>query len=544
MMRRAAFLILLAAAAAATPTGAQAPKFYPDDPLVKEPPPMRVDDARYRKINDYYDLFLNTLRSPGQRQPKAPPRIRAQSINTIDEVPDNNWFTNRMGARPMGIEELTQIATETPPPAEGSLTIVGAKTEGITPGFRVRDSRGNDYFLKFDPLENPELTTAADVIGALFFRALGYNVPANHLIVFDPERLVLSRGAMTRDSKGGMRPISSEDVWEALDRVPRTRDGRFRAVASAVIPGRIIGEFRYHGTRADDPNDTVPHEHRRELRGLHVFCAWLNHNDSRSINSLDVLVKDAGGQYIRHYLIDFGAILGSASVRPNSARDGNAYFYQFKPAAAQIATLGLYVPKWARARYQRSKATGMINWDAFEPEKWKPNYPNPAFMNRLPDDNFWAAKKVMAFTDEHIRAIVREGKYSRAEDEERIVRYLIERRNRIGAAYFAQVLPLDNFRVDNGELRFDDLAVRYGIAPARNYNAQWYSFDNRTNTREYLDGETSFRLPARAASAATGTYYSVDIHGPGEGGKDTKAIIVYIRREADGWRVAGVERTW
>ena len=34
------------------------------------------------------------------------------------------------------------------------------------------------------------------------------------------------------------------------------------------------------------------------------------------------------------------------------------------------------------------------------------NDPITAFENRLPDDTFWAAKQVMAFTDEEIRAIV------------------------------------------------------------------------------------------------------------------------------------------
>ena len=43
---------------------------------------------------------------------------------------------------------------------------------------------------------------------------------------------------------------------------------------------------------------------------------------------------------------------------------------------------------------------------AFDPEKWKSDYPNPAFLSRLPDDEFWGAKQVMAFTDDDIRAIV------------------------------------------------------------------------------------------------------------------------------------------
>ena len=40
---------------------------------------------------------------------------------------------------------------------------------------------------------------------------------------------------------------------------------------------------------------------------------------------------------------------------------------------------------------------------------------------------------------------------------------LIERRNKIGDAFFRKVLPLENFRVEGNTLKFDDLAVTYGF---------------------------------------------------------------------------------
>ncbi|MGH9814465.1 MAG: hypothetical protein ACRD5F_01505 [Candidatus Acidiferrales bacterium] len=543
-MRRKSISAVFVLTVLAAPLAAQ--KFYPDDPLRKEPPPLNLNELRFRKVNDLYDLFRHTLGHPGQEQPEPGqgPPVRALSANTLDEAPDSAWITNRIGARPVSIEELTAIPADQPPPADGTWTIVGAKTEGITPGFRIRDSRGAVYFVKFDPLSNPEMTTAADVIGAFFFRALGYNVPTNHLVYFHPDQLEIAAEATVPDETGRERPLSTEDVRAALVRVPRLPDGRIRAVASNLIPGKIIGEFRYSGTRSDDPNDIVPHEHRRELRGLHVFSAWLNHNDSRAINTLDSIVEEDGRRFVRHYLIDFGAIIGSASVQPKTARDGNAYFYQFKPALAQIATLGLYVPAWARADYIRSDSIGLINWEAFDAEEWRPNYPNPAFQNRLPDDNFWAAKKVMAFTAEQIRAIVRTGQYSSKADEELVVRYLCERRFRIGRRYFRQVLPLDEFRIEDGQLKFEDLAAKYDIDPSREYTAQWSRFDNRAQTHEPLDGvPAGFTLPAAIAEAPAGSYFAAAITAPGEKSAG-KNVVVFLRKENTGVQVVGIERNW
>ena len=60
------------------------------------------------------------------------------------------------------------------------------------------------------------------------------------------------------------------------------------------------------GVRDDDPNDTVPHEHRRELRGLRVFAAWLNHTDMKEDNTLDMFVEEGGRHFVKHHLVDFG----------------------------------------------------------------------------------------------------------------------------------------------------------------------------------------------------------------------------------------------
>ena len=72
---------------------------------------------------------------------------------------------------------------------EKAWDVIGAKTEGITPGFRIRDGRGDVYFLKFDPPGNQEMTTAAEVISTKIFYALGYNVPENYLAFFKRPQL-------------------------------------------------------------------------------------------------------------------------------------------------------------------------------------------------------------------------------------------------------------------------------------------------------------------------------------------------------------------
>lgn len=516
-------------------------KFFPDDPLTVAPRARNVEKAAKVKLNDLYDLFLYTLKNPAQKQPKTGPPIRALALNTVDEVPDIVWwYENRHWKKRMTINQLViGPDANNAPSRQGPWKILSLKDQGVTPGFLIEDSRGQRYFLKFDPITNPEMATAADVIGSRFFHAFGYFVPEYYITRFGREQLTIKPGATMKVDTRTV-PIKPRDVDRVMSRLAREKDGRFRAVASRLVEGDLLGPFRYHGTRSDDPNDVFPHEHRRDLRGLYVFCAWLGHEDSRSINTLDTLINVDGVKIVRHDLIDFGSTLGSASTKPNPERSGHQHLFAWDPAIKQFLTLGFWTPDWARHKYKYFPSVGRFEWEIFDPDKWFPEYPNPAFLNRLPDDEFWAAKQVMNFTDDEISAIVRMGQYSDNKAREWVTQCLIKRRDKIGKTFFSKVLPIDKFEVRGGELTFVDLAEAAKIAPRRTYTVSWSEFDNDKATYRAIPGEETFRLPAAARSGEDGKHWVADIRG----GHPTQLTSVYVRQRGTGYQVVGIDRFW
>jgi hypothetical protein len=518
-------LLIACILAAASPACAE--KFYPDDPLTAMPKPLPVAHARNRKINELYDFLTNSTTAPRQKP------IRALGINTLGEVLDSDWYTNRTG---LTIEELQRGPDRGHAPAPGPLTITAVKTEGVTPGFWIKDSRDRKFLVKVDPPENPEMATAADVVGSKFFYAFGYNVPENYILHFRRDQLQVAPDAIITDEDNRKRHLRLEDIDKILKPVRRETDGGFRGMASYFIEGEILGPFRFAGTRSDDPNDVYPHEQRRDLRGLIVFAAWLQHTDAKSGNTLDSLVELDGVKRIKHYLIDFGAIMGSDSTGPKDPRAGHEYFIAYKPGLLRLATLGFYVPQWERLSFPSQPAVGNFTAEDFQPDDWKSNYPNPAFLNCLPDDEFWAAKKVMAFKPEEIRAMVETGEYNSAEATAYLTRTLIDRQRKIGETFFAKVLPFDGFRIQNGRLRFDDLAVVYGLGQPRNYSVQWSRFDNHTGNSKPIPGETRFEIPVNQSDG----YLSAEISVPGE----PKCVTVYVRKHESQILVVGVDRTW
>jgi hypothetical protein len=247
-----------------------------------------------------------------------------------------------------------------------------------------------------------------------------------------------------------------------------------------------------------------------------------------------VLTKEGDKQYIKHFLIDFGSTLGSASTKPNSPRSGFEQFFTWKSSAKEFFTLGLWVPAWSRIDYPDMPSVGRFTAKEFDPVKWTPEYPNPAFDNRLSDDLFWAARQVMRFTDDEIRAVVKTGQYSDAAAERYIADTLIARRDAIGRAYLSRPLALDAIRIEAGGVEFDDLSVRYGFQKGPQYRYQWSLFDNADNRKTPINDAVSNRIPQTGSA-----FLALDVR---ESGNEKRYVTIYLKRTGSAFSIVGIDR--
>jgi len=523
-----------------------APHFYPDDPIWSDDD-RAFDASQVVAIEDSngYDFVVNTFAGPGERRD-----VRALNVNTVDELPDSSWFTNRIGRRDLPVADVVRGPDRAEPVSLDGWVISGGKSTGVQPGFRMTDPAGQLYQIEVDPPSNPELASSAEIIGTAFYYAIGYHTVEVALAEIDRAALVISERATIRDPLNGRRRrLRKSDIDEVFDRAARTSAGRYRVLVSRFAPGKPLGNFRYYGTRPDDPNDIVPHEHRRELRGARVFGAWLNHDDSRGINSLDMLETAGGRSWVKHYMFDFGSILGSGTVYAQRHRPGNEYIFEQRPGWLTLATLGGYIRPWMVIDYPDvPKSIGRLEAKAFDPEKWKPEYPNAAFENMRADDAFWAARIVARFTDEMIGAVVRKAQYSDPRATEYMTQTLIARRDKVVAAWINGVCPaVDPVLGADGALTFTNAAVAArAAAPAESYQLQWFRFDNAAAARTPVGERQTVTAPASRAPAGlldAGEFVGVEVTAlhaqrPGWG----RPAAFFFRRGGAGWTLAGVER--
>ena len=175
-------------------------KFRSDDPLRLDPDQLAIPQPQPVDPSQVFDFLENTFGRRPDKNTEIPP---PENVNTLGEVPDSSWFTNRMSRQAPTLEELARGPNQLEGPDQSRpWTIIAVKAEGITPGFTIRDNRGDVYFIKFDPPDHPQLATSTEVIATKFFHAFGYHVPENYLSLIRREDLQISADAHLEDLEG------------------------------------------------------------------------------------------------------------------------------------------------------------------------------------------------------------------------------------------------------------------------------------------------------------------------------------------------------
>jgi hypothetical protein len=260
-------------------------------------------------------------------------------------------------------------------------------------------------------------------------------------------------------------------IDKSLESAARVGGGRWRTVAVPWIPGRILGGFDMIGRRADDPNDRIAHQHRRSLRASWVLFAWLGELDPSSINSLDSYVTEGGRRFVRHYVIDFGATLGSASFRTKGLTQSGEYLIEVGRTLRALFSFGLYRRPFQDDRAAWEHAVGMnpiVGWfpaEDFDPDEFRTNRKVPAHTRRTDRDLYWGAKVVTAFSDAQIAAVVATSGMAPA-DIAHVDRALRVRRDIIGRRYLRAYAAVENpdVALDGKRVCFEDLTIARGLA--------------------------------------------------------------------------------
>jgi hypothetical protein len=463
---------------------ASAPRFPLEAPLTRDP-----DQKPFATIpEEYYSPFAwdganYMVFHPIARLFAVDPADAATNVNALDEVPDSSWFVNRLGQRRMTAEEVTRGSCDErmldPNAPDGTWTIDKGKDNGANPGFRVNIKGLGKFMLKADPAGEPDRATGATAVASRIYHAVGYYSACDTVVYFRPSLLRLQPGLTVTNNEGVTSPFDQATLDRMLKGAAR-RNGLVRMVASSWLPGKPLGPYRYEGTRDDDPNDVIPHEDRRDVRAGRLVSAWVNHFDSREQNTMDVFMpKDEkqknGPGYVRHYIIDMGDCFGSQwSVDGISRRLGNSYVFDGGHVGEDFITLGTITRPWERARLAGG-IFGYFSARDFDPEQWRGEYPNPAYMRMTEQDGAWMARILAAFDDELTSAAVKVGQYDPV-SERYLTETLISRRRAILRRYFSKVSPIARISTHREGVCGVDLARATGVVPNEGLSFRAYLY--------------------------------------------------------------------
>ncbi len=384
----------------------------------------------------------------------------ARDVNALDEVPNSSWFENR--TTEPGDLVRAQCPDEPKPPFIVKTTKVG----GVTPGVVAIDARKQKYVLKLDELakyNQTEISTAADTIVSRLYWAVGFNVPCNDVVYLAPNEIQVDEKSLEIAVTGEKKRLTEVRLRDIMKGATRNKFGMMRLTASRFIDGEGVGTWRAEGVRADDANDRIPHNDRRELRGEKYLAAWTAHWDSRGQNTYDTFVD----HHVVHYFLDFSDAIGGTISRTVyvEPRSGFETLVSLDNIVTDMFGLGIVRRPWDEVTTDTLYPNlGLLDVEHFVPSGFAPQTPLVRWFRAQPADLAWMARRIARITLEHVRVAAQTGRLTNPEEEEHLVEILMGRRARILRASFFEVSPLADFVMRDGKFCARDLARASGIS--------------------------------------------------------------------------------
>jgi hypothetical protein len=455
---------------------------------------------------------------------------RAGDVNSLDDVPASSWFTPRLGNREFSPEDVVKSRVITPPSPPFEVEQIFPGQEG---GLLAKDAANRHWFVDFDPRGHRGLQTTAGVLANRIFWAFGLNVPEDHVVEIRPDELTLATADdPTRAAMSALLSLAAAPV-----------EGRLRARASRRLEGTLLGPFSPRGVRIDDPNDRVPHENRRTLRALRVLGAWVNLQEVRPANTLDVYEGPPGRGFVRHYFLDLGEAFGGYAAGSRRYWSGYNHNFRVKDALLNFATAGLFVGPWEDETQTAWPSVGTFEARRFDPAGWRETSAFPPIRRSRPEDDYWAAVRLAAFLPAHVEALVRSVGFPDPGAVEYMVGTLLERRRKLVEWAFARVTPLDALGVLGSDLRLQDRARVLGTATSTQYRAALFDGKGRSLQALTLPAEgDEVRVPLpRLAAGSPDSYLRIEVLVVRDGRPAPRPAEFHLRPSWDGeWRLVGV----
>ena len=516
--------------------GSSVRRFPIREPMLADPDstPFLPRPKEY-KAPEIWDTVDNILFRPLVDVLAVRQTPRAKNVNSLDEVPDSAWLHSRIDEVSGNIAAFVRGAcSETPPDPKGPWTVVSGKPDGANPGFQVKDATGQRYFFKPDGGRGQERQSIADLIGTRVHHAAGFNTACTRVIYIHPSAFTISPKAKAENFVGDKVPFTPEMLKKALDYGMTNAEGSVRGGLSQFLPGTPLGPWVDFGVRPDDPNDVIPHENRRELRGTYIFGAWLSHYDAREQNSMDMWEGAEGKPgFVKHYQLDFGDCLGSLSDWDRvSRRRGHAYEVDWPVAFVELVTFGLLPRLWRDPHLSPAGLTlGYFTADQFEPDNYRTAYPFGPYARVTEADAAWGARILARITPEMVHALIASANLSNKVMERELEIALLGRREKLLRRYLTRLSPLARPRIDGeGRLCVIDARIEGGL-------------NVRGTVTAKLDGKATTTArgvsPAETCTAplAGADYTLVELTAD-----DTNPLRVHLFRKDGAYRIAGLDR--